>query len=94
MRSDDQFEHFVDHHAPFRDIIRVENNTDMLQTYLMIDPKGRFFQNRPNAKQSGYLNSSPILKGGAAAAFRNVALSAHGFADRCRASIVRLGRDR
>ncbi|MEJ6402110.1 viperin family antiviral radical SAM protein [Yoonia sp. 2307UL14-13] len=80
--SDEQFAHFVELHSQFRSVMRVEDNIDMLQTYLMIDPKGRFFQNHPNAIHSGYFYSSVILERGAAAAFSEIALSARGFASR------------
>ncbi|WP_204114450.1 viperin family antiviral radical SAM protein [Shimia biformata] len=80
--SDEEFARFVDFHSPYRSIMRVEDNFDMLKTYLMIDPKGRFFQNRPDAKHSGYLYSSAILDSGAAAAFSDIELSACGFASR------------
>lgn len=80
--SDKEFARFVEFHSPYRSIMRVEDNLDMLQTYLMIDPKGRFFQNHPDAKHSGYLYSSAILESGAAAAFPNIEISASGFASR------------
>ena len=80
--SDEEFARFVKHHSPYKSIMRVEDNFDMLQTYLMIDPKGRFFQNHPDAKHAGYLYSPAILESGAAAAFSNIALSARGFASR------------
>lgn len=82
--SDEQFAHFVAAHEQFRKIMYVEDNSDMLQTYLMIDPKGRFFQSHPKARQSGYFYSDAIQEIGAARAFRNMVLSASGFADRYR----------
>lgn len=80
--SDEEFARFVDFHASFRPIMRVEDNCDMLQTYIMVDPKGRFFQNHSGAKDAGYVYSLPIHEIGAAESFSSIELSAQGFASR------------
>lgn len=80
--SDGQFVDFVGRHERFREIMRVEDNTDMLQTYIMVDPKGRFFQNDPAAMRSGYTYSTPILSAGPEAAFQSIGFASRGFARR------------
>lgn len=80
--TDEEFRGFVDRHASFSSIMRIEDNVDMLKTYLMIDPKGRFFQNHSNARENGYQYSQPILESGAAAALSGHYFSADGFMGR------------
>ena len=41
----EQFAFFVQQHARFRSVMRVEDNDAMVESYIMIDPHGRFFQN-------------------------------------------------
>lgn len=43
--TDEQFKAFVSRHQTFNQIICVEDNQDMRESYLMVDPSGRFFQN-------------------------------------------------
>lgn len=52
----------------------------MVQSYLMIDPHGRFYQNRLGGK--GYDYSSPILEVGAAQAFTQIPFDLDRFLDR------------
>ncbi|SMP14827.1 viperin family antiviral radical SAM protein [Shimia sagamensis] len=80
--SDKSFTRFVDRHAGFQSIMQAEDNFDMLGTYLMIDPKGRFFQNHTRAKEAGYDYSAPILDTGAKNALESIGFSAFGFAQR------------
>ena len=80
--SDEQFADFVRRHDRFQEIMRVEDNSDMLQTYIMIDPKGRFFQNGPAAMHSGYAYSDPILSTATDAAFQSIGFESQGFAHR------------
>ena len=56
--TDAQFEYFVQNHAHLKPI--AESNNMMLNSYLMIDPQGRFYQNSRNI----YRFSEPILKVG------------------------------
>ncbi|ROO36392.1 radical SAM protein [Salinisphaera orenii YIM 95161] len=67
--SDEQFAGFVARHRAFSGILRAEDNHDMRESYLMIDPHGRFFQNSPLGRGQGYTYSRPILEIGARAAF-------------------------
>lgn len=72
--SDAQFRAFVARHASLLGVMSVENNDDMVGSYIMVDPTGRFFQNRSGA--SGYDYSPPILAVGAAEAFSRIGWSA------------------
>lgn len=68
-----QFDAFVSRHRSADLPMYVEDNTDMSESYIMIDPDGRFFQNSPTRR--GYHYSPPILDIGAAAAFGHIQLS-------------------
>lgn len=78
--SDMQFRAFLDRHSLLEDVLSVEDNDDMVGSYIMIDPSGRFFQNRSGA--SGYDYSPPILDVGAADAFLRIGWSALKFEGR------------
>lgn len=57
--SDEQFHEFLNRHDDFRGIISSEDNDEMVHSYLMIDPLGRFFQN-DLTPCGGYVYSRPI----------------------------------
>jgi radical S-adenosyl methionine domain-containing protein 2 len=76
----DQFQAFVNRHSAYRSISVVENNQDMLESYIMVDPQGRFFQNSPCS--AGYQYSEPILEVGAERAFEQVNFNASRFLSR------------
>lgn len=78
--SDDQFQAFVDRHRSLDSIMCVEGNDDMVQSYIMVDPHGRFFQNRIDG--AGYDYSPPIIDMGVLAAFDRMTWSAEKFAAR------------
>lgn len=63
----------------FDAILCAEDNRDMHESYLMVDPHGRFFQNDPQVEGQGYLYSQPILEVGAAAAFAQMAFDSERF---------------
>lgn len=68
--NDEQFAAFVSRHNPFSQILCIEDNLDMHESYLMVDPYGRFFQNTPLLPAGqGYAYSRPILEVGAGMAF-------------------------
>lgn len=79
--TNEQFAAFVARHKPFAGILRAENYQDMRESYLMIDPSGRFFQNSPIAGP-GYAYSQPILEVGADAAFAEVHFTHERFSSR------------
>ncbi|WP_233706254.1 viperin family antiviral radical SAM protein [Helicobacter felis] len=60
--DDKEFQAFLDRHQQFTSIISSENNDEMTHSYLMLDPFGRFFQNRK--EQEGYIYSAPIIETG------------------------------
>lgn len=72
--SDMQFRAFIERHCSLKCVMSVEDNDNMVGSYIMVDPTGRFFQNRSGA--SGYDYSPPILDVGAAEAFSRIGWSA------------------
>lgn len=78
--SADEFDAFVERHRSLEKVIQVENNADMTESYIMIDPHGRFFQNADGKK--GYQYSQPILEVGADAAFSQVTWLSNKFCTR------------
>ncbi|WP_119157785.1 viperin family antiviral radical SAM protein [Caldimonas tepidiphila] len=81
--EDEAFAAFVARHAGRVEGMSVEDNADMLGSYLMVDPQGRFFQNG-TGRQGSYFYSRPITRGNVAAAFASVPFSAERFAARYR----------
>jgi len=84
--SQQAFDDFVRRHAHLAAIRHVEDNQDMTESYLMVDPMGRFFQNVAGASARGYRYSQPILEAGATAAFAGMRFSAPKFLLRYMAS--------
>lgn len=68
--SETQYRHFLDINCqvPSGTIRIAEDNPDMIASYVMIDPAGRFIDNSAGR----YKVSSPILRVGVEAAFRQV----------------------
>jgi radical S-adenosyl methionine domain-containing protein 2 len=79
--SDVEFNSFIDRHFALKDVMCVEDNSDMTESYIMVDPYGRFFQNKPSQK-GGYLYSEPILSSSVEAAFSQLNFSAEKFSGR------------
>jgi radical S-adenosyl methionine domain-containing protein 2 len=65
-----EFQSFVRRHEAFRSIMTVEGNDEMKQSYIMVDPYGRFFQNGANL--TGYSYSRPIVNIGVREAFSEI----------------------
>ncbi len=80
--SDKQFASFLNRHSALAHILSAEDNQDMRESYLMIDPHGRFFQNSPLLAEQGYSYSQPILKVGAGAAFAEMPFNSKRFSTR------------
>lgn len=80
--SDEQFSTFVQRHKDFEAIACVEDNQDMSESYLMVDPNGRFFQNQTTQSCNGYVYSKPILTVGAVAAFSEIDFNSSSFQSR------------
>ena len=79
--KDFQFQQFVDRHALLNEMMSVENNESMTESYIMIDPIGRFYQNAPSG-QGPYRYSSPILQVGVREAFSEMSWSMSKFLSR------------
>jgi radical S-adenosyl methionine domain-containing protein 2 len=81
--SDLDFNGFLQRHQAFAAVMSPEDNRLMTESYIMIDPLGRFFQNMPPTAGSGsYRYSSPILEAGVENAFSSIRFSASKFASR------------
>lgn len=80
--SDAQFAGFVDRHRAYSPILSLDDIDVMVRSYVMVDPHGRFFQNR--AGERGYDYSPPILDVGADAAFGRIGFDLDRFAVRYR----------
>lgn len=79
--TDDEFQRFVDrHYGEFQDVMCPENLDSIAGSYLMIDPKGRFFQNRVG--QFGYDYSSSILDVGVDKALSEISFDVDKFCQR------------
>lgn len=78
--SDVDFQGFLTRHRNLADVMCVEDNSDMVESYLMIDPQGRFFQNTPT--QATYRYSRKILEIGAARAFSDINIEPEKFCAR------------
>jgi radical S-adenosyl methionine domain-containing protein 2 len=78
--SDAQFQAFVHRHQTKVSVMCAEDNTDMSESYIMIDPLGRFYQN--STEHKGYNYSSPIMDVGIAEAFSQVMFSSPKFCSR------------
>ena len=76
-----QFAEFVQRHAGLSYVMSVEDNESMTESYIMIDPVGRFFQNSHSAGAQ-YRYSQSIVKVGARAAFSELVWCERKFASR------------
>lgn len=74
------FVRFVERHQVLRSLMTVEDNSDMVDSYIMVDQFGRFYQN--SSTSAGYVYSRPILDVGADAAFKEIAFDPAKFASR------------
>lgn len=80
--SGEDFRRFTSRHAAARGQMFAEDNNDMTDSYIMIDPQGRFFQNRVKTGEHGHLRSPPILRAGVAKAFQALTFDPRKFASR------------
>ncbi len=78
--SPEEFARFVRRHHRHADVMCAEDNNEMSESYLMIDPLGRFFQNTKG--QKGYNYSRPIDTVGAKQAFRDWRFAVTSFTSR------------
>jgi len=80
--TDEQFEIFINNHQQYKSIMSVEKNYDMIASYIMIDPFGRFFDNSMWERSNQYIYSAPIMDTGAANAFRQIQFDVQKFDQR------------
>jgi len=80
--SNSNFEKFISRHDSLKDVMSVENNSGMTESYIMIDPQGRFFQNSINLENKGYCYSPSILDNGIETAFSSMNFSPDKFLSR------------
>ena len=81
--TDEEFESFVERHQHLKQIMRVEDNQDMTESYIMVDPFGRFFQNSSSLTSGEeYSYSSLIIEHGAEVAFNEMSFSVEKFTAR------------
>jgi len=74
----DQFEYFISHHKNMvKTSIFVEYKSDLINSYIMIDPLGRFYQRQ--SIQLANVFSTPIIKIGADSALKQVGFNQHKF---------------
>ena len=79
--SNEEFSAFVQRHRSSESIQCVEDHQDMCESYLMVDPMGRFFQNQ-SSLTAGYRYSKPILSVGTEAAFSEIKFNPTSFRSR------------
>ncbi len=68
--TDQDFTSFLERHNDLYNVINSENNDEMTDSYLMIDPMGRFFQN--SNSHGGYSYSKEIIEHGAEKALNDI----------------------
>jgi radical S-adenosyl methionine domain-containing protein 2 len=86
--SDEEFNGFVARQQQFAPILCAEDNHEMRDSYLMVDPDGRFFQNGEREMGQGYIYSPPILEVGAAKAFGAISFDPSRFCARYPQSVA------
>lgn len=84
--SQGEFIEFLERHSKFENIISSEDNDDMTDSYLMIDPIGRFFQN--SMLGSGYSYSTPIVNTGIEEALNDINFDPQKFHGRYKTSLI------
>jgi len=82
--SDHDYQAFVHRHSAFTQIMYPENNDEMRESYIMVDPKGRLFQNSNINQESNYQYSQPIHEIGAEKAFSQITFHSEKFESRYR----------
>lgn len=84
--SQDDFIELLERHSKFENIISSEDNDEMTDSYLMIDPIGRFFQN--SILGSGYSYSTPIVNTGIEEALNEINFDPEKFHGRYKTSRI------
>jgi len=71
------FDGFVERHNSLGALMSAEDNVDMTESYIMIDPYGRFFQNSQTTNEYAY--SPSIIESGAELAFSTISFATDKF---------------
>jgi len=74
------FNNFLTRHKKLARYVSAEDNNSMTQSYLMINPEGKFYQNKLNG--SGYTYSEGIIKKGVEEALQQIELDWTAFSNR------------
>ncbi len=77
--SDAQFNRFVERHRALEGIMCAEDTDSQTESYIMIDPHARFFQNAMADGLGGYQYSRSIIEAGARQAFSDLRFSPRKF---------------
>lgn len=80
--TDTQFQAYVHRHRRHADRMAVEDNASMTASYLMLNPRGCFYQNGDAGQ--GYRQSRPVLDVGIAAALGEITFDETAFRNRYR----------
>ncbi len=80
--TDKQFNRFLERHGVFSRIMSPENNDEMTDSYVMIDPLGRFYQNESAGINYTHAVSEPICEIGAVTAFGQITFAERKFIKR------------
>jgi len=78
--SKQTFDHFLARHTTLEKYITAEDNSSMTQSYLMINPEGKFYQNKLNS--NCYTYSQDIIETGVEEALQQVELDWAAFSNR------------
>jgi len=84
--NDNQFEGYVKRNNLFSHLSVIEDNADMQNSYLMINPEGCFYQN--GEAQEGYNISEPILTVGVEHAFSQIDFDSEVFFSRYNSGVA------
>ncbi len=84
--SDDDFKYFVTRHQSLQEIMSVEDNDTMTQSYLMINPQGKFYQN--GERLADYQYSQSILEIGGIKALQEIKFDTHKFKKRYESKLI------
>ncbi|MDG6882102.1 molybdenum cofactor biosynthesis protein A [Phocoenobacter uteri] len=84
--TDTEFKHFLDRHQSLQEIISVEDNDTMTQSYLMINPQGAFYQN--GERLTDYDYSRAILDVGAIEALQDIQFDINKFKKRYESTLI------
>ena len=80
--SREQFVAFLDRHADFLHIMMPEDNDAMTDSYLMVDPLGRLYQNIPDSGGYRHIVSDPVHIAGIGRAVEQVSFDRGKFVNR------------